>query len=125
LNAPLRILVVDDNRDAADGLAHLLVLWGHSVRVAYDGQAGLHAAASFKPQIVLLDIGMPMMHGGTVARQLRQLPELKSAIIVAITANDSDDPRFDEWRNYFNSFAQKPYSAGTLEAAIAPTLNVA
>lgn len=125
MNTPLRILVVDDNKDAADSLAHLLALWGHSVCVAYDGQAALAAAASFKPQIVLLDIAMPAMHGGTVARRLRQLPELKTALIVAITANDSDDPRLDEWRNYFDSFAQKPYSAGTLEAVIAPTVNVA
>lgn len=66
-----------------------------------------------------------MMHGGEVARTLRELPDFKTALIVAITANDADDPRIAECRNYFDSFAPKPYSAATLGAVLAPTLGVA
>jgi len=112
-------LIVDDNRDAADSLALLLRLWGHTVEVAYDGQTGLNAAISFKPHAVLLDISMPSMHGGTVARQLRELAEFEAAMIVATTANHADDSRLDEWRNYFDSFLAKPYNLATLEELLA------
>ena len=71
-----RILVVDDNVDAADGLGRLLSrLWGQEVRVAYDGPAALEVARSFRPEVVLLDIGLPGMDGCEVARRLRGEPE--------------------------------------------------
>ena len=63
-----RLLVVDDNRDAADSLAVLLRLQGHEVRVAHDGPAALELAASFRPDVAFLDIGMPGMDGYEVAR---------------------------------------------------------
>jgi len=119
LNKPLRVLVVDDNRDAADSLALLLRLWGHTVEVAYDGESALHAAMTFKPQAVLLDVSMPRMHGGAVARSLRELAEFQAAIIVATTANHADDPRLDQWRAYFDSFLAKPYNLATLEELLA------
>jgi CheY-like chemotaxis protein len=71
MREPVRVLVVDDNHDAADSLAILLRLWGYEVWVAYDGVAGLGAARHFRPQVALLDIQMPRMHGGEVARRLR------------------------------------------------------
>jgi CheY-like chemotaxis protein len=119
LNKPLRILVVDDNRDAADSVALLLRLWGHTVEVAYDGQAAISAAVSFKPQAVLLDVSMPSMHGGIVARRLRELAQFRAAMIIATTANHVDDPRLDEWRRYFDSFLAKPYNLATLEELLA------
>jgi CheY-like chemotaxis protein len=61
--AALRVLVADDNKDAADTLAALLELMGHQVRVVYDGQAAVQAAAELDPQLVLLDIGMPKLNG--------------------------------------------------------------
>jgi PAS domain S-box-containing protein len=87
-----RILVVDDNRDAADTLAMLLEADGADVRVAYDGRAALAAAAGFLPHSVLLDIGMPGMDGFDVARGLRQDPNLAHTRIVALTgwAQDAD-----------------------------------
>jgi CheY-like chemotaxis protein len=115
----LRVLVVDDNRDAADSLAVLLRLWGHTVVVAYDGKAGLDAALLFNPQAVLLDISMPLLHGGTLARQLRGLPQFQAAMIVATTANNFDDPRLDHWRSYFDSFLGKPYNLIVLEELLA------
>ena len=115
MNKPLRVLVVDDNRDAADSVAVLLRLWGHIVEVAYDGQSALSAALAFKPQAVLLDVSMPSMHGGIVARRLRELAEFRAAMIIATTANHADDPRLDEWRSYFDSFLTKPYNLAVLE----------
>ncbi len=67
----LRILAVDDNVDLADSLALVLGLWGHTVCTAYDGMAALEAAASFRPDVVLLDLGLPKMDGLEVARRLR------------------------------------------------------
>ena len=78
----LRILAVDDNVDLADSLALVLGLWGHTVRTAYDGMAALEAAASFRPDVVLLDLGLPKIDGLEVARRLRgttaQIPLLLS-----------------------------------------------
>src|SRR5690606_38063819 len=67
----LKVLVVDDNVDAAEILAELLETWGHEMRVAHDGVEGLEAALSFRPDVVLLDIGLPRLDGLEVARRLR------------------------------------------------------
>src|SRR5205814_10208511 len=77
----IRILVVDDNQDAAETIAMLLKLEGYMVATAFDGATGLAEAASFRPQVVLLDIGMPGMDGYAVARALRARENTKSAII--------------------------------------------
>jgi len=119
LNKPLRILVVDDNRDAADSLAILLRLWRHTVRVAYDGQAALQAAQVFQPQAALLDVSMPSLHGGLVARHLREMAGSRAVMIIATTANHPDDPRLDQWRSYFDSFLIKPYNLAVLEELLA------
>lgn len=80
-----RILVVDDNTDAVESLALLLELEGHDVRTALDGPAALDLASEFRPQAVLLDIGLPGMDGYDVARRLRERPETREALIIAIT----------------------------------------
>jgi CheY-like chemotaxis protein len=80
-----RVLVVDDSQDGADTLARLLRMEGHDVRAAADGPSALAAAAAFRPDVVLLDIGLPRMDGYEVAAQLRQLPEVRSALLVALT----------------------------------------
>src|SRR5262245_17256808 len=81
-----RVLVVDDNQDAAGTLAVLLNLWGYDCRVRYDGEAALQEALSYRPDCLLLDINLPGMDGCDVARRLRQLPELRSVKLVALTA---------------------------------------
>lgn len=88
-----RILVVDDNADAAEGTAILLRQWGHEVRVVSDGAAGVHAARSFRPHLVLLDIGLPGLDGFQVAAALRTEPALSACRIIAISAlyRDGDD----------------------------------
>ena len=80
-----RILVVDDNVDVVETTTMLLSLSGHEVRSAKDGLQALHAAAEFRPEVVLLDIGLPLMDGYEVARRLRQMPESSGALLVALT----------------------------------------
>lgn len=87
----LRILIVDDNYDAADTLATLVALWGHTPTVAYDGRAGLQAACEFRPDCLLLDIAMPGYDGYALAALIRQQAELKGAKLVAVSAYSHAD----------------------------------
>jgi CheY-like chemotaxis protein len=80
-----QVLVVDDNRDAADTLAVLLRHHGYIVQVAYSGAKAIEVAREQRPMVVLLDLGMPAMDGYAVARQLRQQPETKDVLIIAAT----------------------------------------
>lgn len=89
---PHRVLVVDDNADAAESLGMLLEVRGNAVRIAYDGLEALEAADAFDPDIVLLDIGMPKMSGYEVARRLRA-ERGDSVLIVAITGWGQEDDR--------------------------------
>jgi CheY-like chemotaxis protein len=82
---PLRILVIEDNRDAAETLRVLLELHNHQVVVAHSGPAGLESARQFRPQAVLCDIGLPGMDGLAVARALRADPELGVPFLIALT----------------------------------------
>jgi two-component system, OmpR family, response regulator len=82
----LKVLVVDDNRDAADSLCLLLRTWGYQPRAAYDGAAGLEAAYADLPDCLLLDIGLPHLDGYTLARRVRQHPQLARAKLVALSA---------------------------------------
>jgi len=83
--APLRILVVDDNQDSAISMTLLLELQGHEVHVAHAGPAALRVASDKRPDVILLDIGMPGMNGYEVAKQLRAQHEFADTLLVAIT----------------------------------------
>lgn len=89
----LRILVVDDNVDSAESMALLLGLGGQEVRTAHDGPAALETARTFKPRVVLLDIGLPGMTGYEVAPRLRELPGMESAVLVALTGYGQEEDR--------------------------------
>lgn len=90
----LKVLVADDNVDAADTLALLLETMGHTVRQAHDGEAAVKLAAEFLPQLALLDIGMPRMNGYEACRQIRTQPAGKSMTLVAVTGwGQPDDVR--------------------------------
>src|SRR5262245_3016350 len=90
----LRIMIVDDNTDGARSLALLLRKEGHQIEVAHDGPAALDAAGRFRPEVVLLDIGLPKgMDGYEVARRLRQLPGLKDVMLVALTGFGQEEDR--------------------------------
>ena len=83
--SPPRVLVVGDNRKAADSLALLLRAWGYEPAVAYDGPSALALACDGPPTVVLLDIAMPGLDGCEVARCLREMPGTERAFIVALT----------------------------------------
>ncbi|MBL9123647.1 MAG: response regulator, partial [Planctomycetaceae bacterium] len=82
---PTRILVVDDNKDAAEMLRGVLTLLGHEVRVVHDGVAAVAAAEQYRPRVVLMDLGMPRMNGFEAAQQIRQQPWGQKMVLVALT----------------------------------------
>jgi signal transduction histidine kinase/ActR/RegA family two-component response regulator len=114
-----RILVVDDHHDAGDSLATLLRLLGHQVRVAYDGLAALDAVKAFRPEVVLLDIGMPGMDGFEVASRLRQDPALERLLIVALTGYGRDEDLRRSAAAGFDAHLVKPVDVGVLNTLLA------
>jgi PAS domain S-box-containing protein len=88
-----RIMVIDDNKDAAESMSMLLELWGHEVMCAYDGHSALEAAVKYHPDAVFLDIGLPGMDGYEIAERLREQPESAHAVLIAITGYGQDEDR--------------------------------
>ena len=115
----LRLLVVDDNVDAADVLAMFLQLAGHEVKVAHGGPAALGIAATFQPQVILLDIGLPGMNGYEAARQLRQLPGLEKVLLVAVTGYGEDHDRRQAQEAGFDHHLTKPVDPEALGELLA------
>lgn len=113
---PKRVLVIDDNRDAADTIAGALALAGHIVKVAYDGLSGLAAAQQIRPDCILLDLGMPVMDGHQVARALRSDPDNKRCLIVALTGWGQQHDRAMTRQSGFDVHLVKPAS---IESVIA------
>ncbi|MSR56742.1 MAG: response regulator [Planctomycetaceae bacterium] len=113
-----RVLIVDDNQDAADSLRMLLRLLGHQVRVAHHGGGALEAVAAELPEIVLLDIGMPGMDGYEVARRLRALPEGKQLVLVALTGWGQEHDRQRSRAAGFDQHLTKPVESAALEAVL-------
>jgi CheY-like chemotaxis protein len=110
----LRVLVIEDNRDGARALGLLLRLWGHAVRIAHDGAAGLKTADDFQPQVVLSDIGLPGMDGYEVARRLRGERATQRALLVAVTAYSTEDVRCRALASGFDYHLVKPLEPKTL-----------
>jgi CheY-like chemotaxis protein len=84
---PLRVLVADDDRDAADSLAILLRLWEHDARACHGGREAVECAHAFRPDCLFLDINMPRVNGYEVAERVRRDPALRHARLVALTAH--------------------------------------
>lgn len=114
-----RVLVVDDNRDAAESLEILLSLWGHQARSAQDGPRALALVADFEPEIILLDIGLPGMDGYEVARQIRALPAGRNALIVAVTGYGRSSDRLQSQEAGFDHHLVKPVQPEVLQELIA------
>ncbi|MDX8121910.1 response regulator [Janthinobacterium sp. GMG2] len=109
-----RILVVDDNCDAADTLAELLEMYGHTVRTAYTGTQATERTLEFKPDIVFLDIGLPDMSGYDVAVKMRQLPIPQQFLLVALTGYGQEHDRQAALASGFNEHFAKPVDFGKL-----------
>jgi CheY-like chemotaxis protein len=104
----LRILIVDDNRDAADSLGMLLRLMGNDTRTAYDGQQGVDVAEEFRPDVILLDIGLPKLDGYEACRRIREQPWGKSAVLIAVTGWGQEDDRRRSHEAGFDHHMVKP-----------------
>jgi CheY-like chemotaxis protein len=115
----LRVLVVDDNLDAAQSLAVLLNSGGHDVRTAHDGPATLEAALDYRPNVVLLDIGLPGMNGFDVAKRLRQQPALGNVVLVAMTGYGQEADRRRSQEAGFDHHLVKPADFGKVEQILA------
>jgi CheY-like chemotaxis protein len=114
--APVRVLVVDDNYDAADSLGMLVECLGAEVRVVHDGPAALHALETFQPAMVLLDIGMPGMDGYEVARRVRQQPQFQNVTLIALTGWGQDEDRRRSHAAGIDYHLIKPPDIDTLQA---------
>jgi PAS domain S-box-containing protein len=115
----LRILVVDDTPDAADTLARILRALGHEVRTAYDGHAALAAAGGQRPEVVLLDLGLPGLDGFEVARRLRAVPELAGTRLVALTGYGGAADRERTREAGFDAHLVKPVQLDALRELLA------
>jgi CheY-like chemotaxis protein len=115
-----RILVIEDNRDAAESMKMLLGLVGHQVETAYTGAAGVETARAFHPQVVLCDIGLPgEMDGYTVAQAFRQEPPLASALLIALTGYAQEDDQRCAREAGFDRHMTKPVDLDELQAVLA------
>jgi PAS domain S-box-containing protein len=120
----LRILVVDDNRDSADSLAMMLRVLGNDTRTAYDGEEAVAAAAEYRPDVILLDLGMPKLNGYDACRRIREQPFGKEIIVIAQTGWGQDEDRQRSQAAGFDHHLVKPLdpvAVTTLLADLEPT----
>lgn len=115
---PTRVLLVDDNVDAAETLATFLDMLGMQTRMAHDGPAVLQAAREFEPDVVLLDIGLPGMTGYEVAQQLRADPQLAQVRLIALTGWGAEEDRRRAREAGFDHHLTKPVDVGVLESLL-------
>jgi CheY-like chemotaxis protein len=120
-----RVLVVDDNRDAAESLGMLLEIDGCAVSLAFDGHQALHSLETFQPQIALLDIGMPGMDGYELARRIRQNVRGSSVLLVALTGWGQADDKKRAADAGFDQHLIKPVDPDLLDRVIALGRSVA
>jgi CheY-like chemotaxis protein len=116
--ASLRVLVVDDNRDAADTCATMLELSGHQVRAAYNGTQALQVGEAFQPHIVLLDIGLPDINGYEVARRIRATGWGAGLPLVAVTGWGKEEDRRRAFEAGFDHYLTKPVAPAAVESVV-------
>ena len=114
-----RVLIVDDNRDHAESLGMLLELKGHEARTASDGQEGIEKAKGFKPEVILLDIGMPKLNGYECAQRIRQQPWGQDVVLVALTGWGQEQDKRMAMEAGFDHHLTKPVDPETLERILA------
>lgn len=119
ISDPLRVLIVDDNKDAADMLTTLLQLSGHDVHAVHDGAAAVEAAASVEPDVILLDIGLPKLNGYEAAKQIRAQQGDRKMVIVALTGWGQDADRRRSADSGFDAHWVKPVDDQKLDRFLA------
>ncbi len=118
-----RLLVVDDNRDGADTLAMLLSFLGYETQTAYNGKEAVLAAKSFCPDMVILDINMPVMDGYEAAKELRNGRDQTRMVLVALTAKGTEDDKEAAREAGFDFHVLKPVDGEALAGLVASALN--
>ena len=118
VKAPTRVLVVDDNRDAAETLGMLLEMLGAQVAVVHDGTSALSAVGRHRPALVFLDLGMPGMDGFEVARRIREQPDHRSTTLIALTGWGQERDRRETKAAGFDHHLIKPADFGALQALL-------
>jgi CheY-like chemotaxis protein len=113
-----RVLIVDDNKDAADSMALLVETVGHKVRTAYDGHGALDAAFAFAPHVLLLDLGVPGLNGFEIARSIRRQPWGKTVALIAVTGWGQEQDRRRTAEAGFDAHLIKPVSKADLLSAL-------
>jgi DNA-binding response OmpR family regulator len=108
MTTPRRILVVDDNTDSASSLEKLLTMTGHEVRSANDGLTGVAEAERFRPEVVLLDIGLPRLNGYDACRLIREQPWGANMILIAVTGWGQEEDRRRSREAGFDGHLVKP-----------------
>jgi CheY-like chemotaxis protein len=115
----LRVLIVEDNLDAAEMLELAVSDLGHDTRLAHDGATAITVASQFAPDVIFLDIGLPVMNGYAVARRLRGMPELNHVHIAALTGWGQDEDRRKASEAGCDSHLTKPLAPAALEELLA------
>ncbi|TCF96454.1 hypothetical protein BZM26_37560 [Paraburkholderia strydomiana] len=115
----LRVLVVDDNIDAAETLSSILEMWGHEPTVARSAMEALDQLTSVRPQAALLDIGLPGMNGYELARAIRKMPQIESIFLVAVTGYGDASARAESMEAGFDQHMTKPVDIGELQSLLA------
>jgi CheY-like chemotaxis protein len=110
-----RVLVADDNRDSADSMAVVLRMMGHDVRTVHDGRQAIDEAAVFRPDVALLDIGMPQVDGYEAARRIREAPWGQAMLLVALTGWGQDEDRRRAAEAGFDLHFTKPIDVDEIE----------
>ena len=113
-----RILVADDNRDGADTLAMVLEYLGYETAVAYNGKEAVQVAHNFNPDVVILDINMPVMDGYEAARTLRRSENSQRRVLIALTAVTADEAKTKAKQAGFDVHLGKPLEGGQLAEVI-------
>jgi PAS domain S-box-containing protein len=115
----LRVLLVEDNLDAAETLGELMEIWGHDVHVVHQGQAGVEGARTIRPDVILLDIGLPGMDGFEVARRIRDEPDLARTPLFALTGYGQEADRRRSHDAGFDEHLTKPVNPMQLQRLLA------
>ncbi|MBW8831747.1 MAG: response regulator [Burkholderiales bacterium] len=111
-----RVLLIDDNVDAAESLAQLLALSGHDARTAGDGAQAMRVAQEFQPEVVFCDLGLPGMNGFDLARELRTLPFGRDIVLAALTGYGQPSDRENTARAGFDAHLVKPVDPSIIES---------
>ncbi|WP_334189919.1 response regulator [Noviherbaspirillum sp.] len=113
-----RILIVDDNVDAAESLGELLKVCGHDIHIAHDGASAISEALRLRPEAVILDIGLPAMNGYEVAQRLRLDVGLNASLLVALTGYAEDSDRISAQKAGFDHYFAKPLDINKLVSVL-------